>query len=743
MVRSALSFLVLYLLINSFFIGSVNATISDCGASVSSVSMTPSATEDLNFNVTNGSDVTANWIKVTRPSGNFTINSYTIPDRTVSQNANDVTITGGDLPAGFGTSLTINVTAGSSEAGSANWTVQLSDDGGATTKDCTGSLGTAISSTVADTTAPTISAIVVSDVTDSSVKIAWTTDESSNTSVDYGTTDAYGSTATGDSSVTSHAVTIGSLSANTVYHYNVKSKDAAGNEAASGDNTFTTAKTGYTGTTTTGTTTTSTTTTTTTVKATPKPTPRPDTLPPVISLDLDFAKPFKETPKISGKVTDRDSGGVGGGVSKIEYSTDAGKNWLAVDNIKNPGIKSTTFDFTPAIFEDGNYAIKIKATDLSGNSGYSGVETLVIDRLPPMTGGILFSIGPQVLSPAGEGVIFALTGLEEKITLSAVGGPTGIDILANGKTVSLIKNSDNGLWSGALSFSDPGVYQLTAKSVDGANNRTERKLDTIMVLDSGVVKDSRGQAISNAQVSLYYLEPSINQFVLWDGRSFGQTNPQKTDSGGRYQLIAPAGEYYLQISAPGYSSLKTNIFTINKTMPVNTQFVLLDFKGIQIGPFKIGIPGRSEQVIVKFTYPNLPDGFSANLAGKALPFFSFKTDLKDVTGDSFKGKPTVLTFLSLWSPNTFEQLSILDSLQNNKEINSTAVMSQDTDSKVSIFKKIGGYKTPIIADADGILVLPLNILNLPTHVFLDRKGIVRKVRVGVLTREEVLDSLVN
>ena len=70
-------------------------------------------------------------------------------------------------------------------------------------------------------------------------------------------------------------------------------------------------------------------------------------------------------------------------------------------------------------------------------------------------------------------------------------------------------------------------------------------------------------------------------------------------------------------------------------------------------------------------------------------------------------------------------------------------MSQDTDSRVSNIKKIGGYKTPIMADADGVLIEPLGILNFPTHVFLDRKGIIRKLKAGVLTKDELLENLVN
>ncbi|MBI2669681.1 MAG: DUF2341 domain-containing protein [Candidatus Yanofskybacteria bacterium] len=92
-----------------------------------------------------------------------------------------------------------------------------------------------------DTTAPVISAVTSSSVTSSGATITWTTDESSDTQVEYGLTTAYGnSTILNTSAVTAHSQTISGLSASTLWHYRVKSKDSSGNLATSGDFTFTT-----------------------------------------------------------------------------------------------------------------------------------------------------------------------------------------------------------------------------------------------------------------------------------------------------------------------------------------------------------------------------------------------------------------------------------------------------------------------------------------------------------------------
>ena len=89
-----------------------------------------------------------------------------------------------------------------------------------------------------DTTPPVISNIQASGITVSAATITWTTDEASNSVVEYGLTTGYGSTASNASNVTSHSIPLTGLNANTLYHYRVKSTDPAGNPATSVDNTF-------------------------------------------------------------------------------------------------------------------------------------------------------------------------------------------------------------------------------------------------------------------------------------------------------------------------------------------------------------------------------------------------------------------------------------------------------------------------------------------------------------------------
>lgn len=92
-----------------------------------------------------------------------------------------------------------------------------------------------------DTAAPVISGVSSSGITSNTATIIWTTNENADSQVQYGTSTAYGSmTALNSSLSTAHAQVLTGLAAGTTYHYRVRSKDAAGNLAVSGDYTFTT-----------------------------------------------------------------------------------------------------------------------------------------------------------------------------------------------------------------------------------------------------------------------------------------------------------------------------------------------------------------------------------------------------------------------------------------------------------------------------------------------------------------------
>jgi hypothetical protein len=706
----------------------VLAVLSSCSASVSNSSISANSSGTLSFTLNNTSAQTIAWLKIIAPDG-FTIISVSSSGWSGSVDSSAVATFTGSLAAGESKLFNVNVNSGDA-AGSQEWIIRASDAStGDSPTGCSGSLGVTITTESVDNTAPVVSDITISDIDSSSAKITWTTNEDSTSVVEYGASTSYGTNNENSTSTTTHTINLTGLSANTAYHYKVKSTDGSGNTGESGDNILTTAKASSSSSTSSSTSSSSSASSSTDSSPAPSSvtvsSPILDRTAPKVSIEGDFSKPFKQAPTIKGKVSDNQ------GVSRIEYSTDNGQNWLPTTVIPaKAGIYSASFEFTPNISEDGNYKIRVRVKDLNGNLGYSKVVVLVIDRLLPEVGGSLFSFGPQILEPLDSGEILILQGLEEKITLSAVGGPTQVDIISQGEGVfSLVKNSDSGLWSGTLSFEKPGIYNLVARSIDGAGNKTLRQLSPVRVLARGVVKEG--------MVSVFVFDLVTQRFVLWDGESFGQQNPQQVVNQS-YGLILPAGKYYLQVSSPSYKTIKSQIFTLNRSHIINSNFSLEEAKGWSFGPIKFNWPSFSQKLVEINLEQESLDIQPQNLVlvGKLMPDIPF--------GDlSFRGQPTVITFLNSWAPNSSDQLNNLEKLANRADIKSLVVVPQESTSGVAIYQKRGNYQLTMVADPDGLLIKPFNIQFLPTHIFVNRTGLVRKVEVGVLSADEITTNLLD
>jgi len=133
----------------------------------------------------------------------------------------------------FASSSTITATAPANVAGNYDVVVTNYTQSGI----CSGCM-----TYVDDTTGPIISTISSGTPTTSGTTITWTTNELSDSQIEYGLTSSYTASTTLDITLTrSHSAALSRLTASTIYHYAVISTDAYGNASTSPDQTFTTA----------------------------------------------------------------------------------------------------------------------------------------------------------------------------------------------------------------------------------------------------------------------------------------------------------------------------------------------------------------------------------------------------------------------------------------------------------------------------------------------------------------------
>jgi hypothetical protein len=101
-----------------------------------------------------------------------------------------------------------------------------------------------------------------------------------------------------------------------------------------------------------------------------------------------------------------------------------------------------------------------------------------------------------------------------------------------------------------------------------------------------------------------------------------------------------------------------------------------------------------------------------------------------------------MTFLNTWLPLATSQMAILDEVVKKKELNVIVIVPQESVSSVAIYTSRGGYTVPIVADPDGELVEPLMLSSMPTHIIVNRKGVITDVASGVFNKDELFDMII-
>jgi hypothetical protein len=199
---------------------------------------------DNTFTTTAATDTTPPVISAIASSG-LTATGATITWTT--NEASDSQVEYG-LTTSYGTSTTLNTSMVTSHSvpltgltASTLYHYRVKSKDGASPPNLATSTDNTFTTVTPDVTPPAITLVASSGLTENDATITWTTNEPADSQVQYGTTTAYGTSTTLDATlVTSHTATITGLLQNTLYHYHVLSRDAAGNLQTSGDFTFTT-----------------------------------------------------------------------------------------------------------------------------------------------------------------------------------------------------------------------------------------------------------------------------------------------------------------------------------------------------------------------------------------------------------------------------------------------------------------------------------------------------------------------
>lgn len=130
--------------------------------------------------------------------------------------------------------------------------------------------------------------------------------------------------------------------------------------------------------------------------------------------------------------------------------------------------------------------------------------------------------------------------------------------------------------------------------------------------------------------------------------------------------------------------------------------------------------------------------------GAAAPSFSEPTVAGGTLAmSSLVGKPLWLTFFATWCPPCNEEAPLVDTVSKQYASRGLQVVGVDlaeNAAKAKQFVDDHHLSYPAVVDA-GALQSAYNINGMPVNVFIDKSGVVRKIEIGELSRDEMVADI--
>lgn len=111
--------------------------------------------------------------------------------------------------------------------------------------------------------------------------------------------------------------------------------------------------------------------------------------------------------------------------------------------------------------------------------------------------------------------------------------------------------------------------------------------------------------------------------------------------------------------------------------------------------------------------------------------------------DSLRGKPIYLNFFATWCPPCNEEAPDVNALQKqfaSKGLQTVGVDELENAAKAKQFVQKFGLVYPAVVD-DGTLQSQYNVNGLPVHVFIDRGGVIKKIVVGEMSKNQIAAAI--
>ncbi len=137
---------------------------------------------------------------------------------------------------------------------------------------------------------------------------------------------------------------------------------------------------------------------------------------------------------------------------------------------------------------------------------------------------------------------------------------------------------------------------------------------------------------------------------------------------------------------------------------------------------------------------------AAPQVGKPAPDFELTMiDGTKVRLSDFKGRPVWINFWASWCPPCrAENPDIQDLYNAHKDADGLVLLApaigEGRDS-VAGYMQRADLQYPVGTDSDTQIAANYRVLGIPTHIFVDRDGIIREIRVGAISKKTMEKKL--
>lgn len=137
------------------------------------------------------------------------------------------------------------------------------------------------------------------------------------------------------------------------------------------------------------------------------------------------------------------------------------------------------------------------------------------------------------------------------------------------------------------------------------------------------------------------------------------------------------------------------------------------------------------------------EGVASRYVGSPGPdFVATGADGSPVRLSDLRGRPVWLSFFSTWCVNCRAEDPDIDRVvreqrDSGSDLAFLAVGVGETPSAIADYLRTAGLSYPWAADPQESASRRYAVLAFPTHVFLDREGVVRELRIGTLEVDEM------